>query len=141
MLYRHAQGVAYQFSRYARCHRPAYNFARVQVQHNREIKPTCTCANIGNIGYLRVKVTTGKGSGEVQDEVKAQIKARDLSEQAYKAGSITLTDELDADRQLLLARDELITKQVDTARAAIGVFRAFDGGWDAPANLNPDGKK
>lgn len=66
---------------------------------------------------------------EVQDEVQSLVKARDLSEQSYKAGSITLTDVLDADRQLLGARDELISKRVDTARAAVSVFRALGGGW------------
>ncbi len=43
---------------------------------------------------------------ELQDEVQSLVKARDLAEQAYRAGSITLTDVLDADRQLLAAQDE-----------------------------------
>ena len=67
---------------------------------------------------------------ELQGEVDALVKSRDLSEQSYKAGSITLTDVLDADRQLLVARDELDANRVDTARAAVGVFRAFGGGWN-----------
>jgi len=57
------------------------------------------------------------------------IKARDLSEQAYKAGSITLTDVLDADNQLLTARDESDATRADAARAAVGVYRALGGGW------------
>jgi outer membrane protein TolC len=68
---------------------------------------------------------------EQQGEVQALMKARDLSEQSYKAGSITLTDVLDADRLLLVARDQLSAKQVDIARAAVGVFRALGGGWDS----------
>jgi NodT family efflux transporter outer membrane factor (OMF) lipoprotein len=70
---------------------------------------------------------------ELQDEVDALVRARDLSEQAYKAGSIELTDVLDADRQLLTARDELDSNQADAARAAVGVFRALGGGWSGPA--------
>jgi outer membrane protein TolC len=66
----------------------------------------------------------------LEDQVNALVRARGLSEQAYRAGSITLTDVLDADRQLLSARDELDANRGDAARAAVGVFRAFGGGWD-----------
>jgi outer membrane protein TolC len=69
---------------------------------------------------------------ELQDEVVSLTHARDLSEQAYRAGSITLTDVLDANRQLLSARDELDNNRAAAARAAVGVFRALGGGWDAP---------
>jgi NodT family efflux transporter outer membrane factor (OMF) lipoprotein len=69
---------------------------------------------------------------ELRAEVQSLTKARDLSEEAYRAGSITLTDVLDADRQLLAAQDELDSNRADAARAAVGVFRAFGGGWEAP---------
>jgi outer membrane protein TolC len=72
---------------------------------------------------------------EIQDQVQALTKARDLSEQAYRAGSITLTDVLDADRDLLTARDELDSNRAGAARAAVGVFRAFGGGWAAPTTV------
>jgi NodT family efflux transporter outer membrane factor (OMF) lipoprotein len=71
---------------------------------------------------------------ELQDQIMALTKARDLSEQAYRAGSITLTDVLDADSQLLTARDELDSSRADAARAAVGVFRAFGGGWEFDAH-------
>ncbi|CAB3764655.1 RND transporter [Burkholderia puraquae] len=69
---------------------------------------------------------------EIQQEVDALTKARDLSEKAYRAGSITLTDVLDADRQLLGARDDLDATKADAARAAVRTFRSLGGGWDAP---------
>ena len=69
---------------------------------------------------------------EIQQEVDALTRARDLSEKAYRAGSITLTDVLDADRQLLVARDDLHATKADAARAAVRTFRALGGGWDAP---------
>ena len=69
---------------------------------------------------------------ELQQEVVALTRARDLSERAYRAGSITLTDVLDADRQLLASRDDLDATKADTARAAVRTFRALGGGWDAP---------
>jgi NodT family efflux transporter outer membrane factor (OMF) lipoprotein len=71
---------------------------------------------------------------EIQDQVQALTKARDLSEQAYRAGSITLTDVLDADTQLLTARDELDANRANAARAGVGVFRALGGGWSSEAD-------
>lgn len=69
---------------------------------------------------------------ELQAEVQALTKARDLSRDAYRAGSITLTDVLDADRQLLAAQDQLDANRADAARAAVLVFRSFGGGWESP---------
>jgi len=78
---------------------------------------------------LMALVQTQVRAVEVQDQVDALNKARDLSERAYRAGSITLTDVLDADRQLLTARDELDAARTDATRSAVGVFRALGGGW------------
>jgi NodT family efflux transporter outer membrane factor (OMF) lipoprotein len=76
---------------------------------------------------------------ELEAEVDALTRARDLSERAYKAGAITLTDVLDADRQLLVARDNLDGVRADAARAAIGFFRAVGGGWSVPSTeAGPD---
>jgi NodT family efflux transporter outer membrane factor (OMF) lipoprotein len=66
---------------------------------------------------------------EVEDQVSSLLRARDLSEQAYRAGSITLTDVLDADSELLTARDEVDSSRANAARAAVGVYRALGGGW------------
>ncbi|HEY4381712.1 MAG TPA: efflux RND transporter permease subunit [Acidobacteriaceae bacterium] len=71
-------------------------------------------------------------SVEVQAEVQSLTRARDLSQDAYRAGSITLTDVLDADRQLLMAQDQLAASRADAARDAVGVFRSFGGGWRPP---------
>lgn len=75
---------------------------------------------------------------EIQDQVEALVRARDLSQQSYKAGSIPLTDVLDADRQLLDARDQLDVERANAARAAVAVFRALGGGWDTPAAVAAD---
>ena len=54
---------------------------------------------------------------------------RDRSEESYAAGVIGLTDVLDADRQLLVAKDELAVARESAARAAVGSYRALGGGW------------
>jgi NodT family efflux transporter outer membrane factor (OMF) lipoprotein len=66
---------------------------------------------------------------ELQGETESLLRSRELAEQAYRAGSIALTDVLTAERQLLIARDQLNARRADTARAAVGVFRALGGGW------------
>lgn len=66
---------------------------------------------------------------ELADEVSSLTRARDLSETAYKSGAIPLTDVLDANRELLVARDSLNSTQADSTRAAVMLFRAIGGGW------------
>lgn len=75
---------------------------------------------------------TEQRNQELVGEVDALSRARDLSETAYKAGAIPLTDVLDANRQLLDARDGLSSTQADSARAAVSLFRAIGGGWEIP---------
>ena len=62
-------------------------------------------------------------------EIRSLQRARDLSQQAFSAGAIALTDVLDADRQLLAASDALEQTRGDTARAAVLSYRALGGGW------------
>ena len=66
---------------------------------------------------------------ELHNEVAALTRARDSSQEAYQGGVIALTDVLDADRQLLVAQDQLAQTQADSGRAAVGAFRALGGGW------------
>lgn len=78
---------------------------------------------------LTVLVQTQIRLNQVQEQVDALVRSRELSEQAYRSGSIALTDVLDADRQLLNARDELASSRANAARGAVGVYRALGGGW------------
>ncbi len=66
---------------------------------------------------------------ELLSEVAALRRARDASQEAYQGGVIALSDVLDADRQLLTAQDQLAQTRADSARAAVGTFRALGGGW------------
>ena len=66
---------------------------------------------------------------EILREIAELQRVRDLSEQSYAAGVIALTDVLDADRQLLAAKDDLAVARETAARAAVGSYRALGGGW------------
>ncbi len=66
---------------------------------------------------------------QVASEIDALQRVRDRSQESYQAGVIALTDVLDADRQLLAAKDDLALTRTSAARAAVGSFRALGGGW------------
>jgi outer membrane protein TolC len=68
-------------------------------------------------------------SAELKREVDALARARDASQEDYEAGAIALTDVLDADRELLVAQDNLAQTRADTGRAGVALFRALGGGW------------
>jgi NodT family efflux transporter outer membrane factor (OMF) lipoprotein len=68
-------------------------------------------------------------SQELITEVDALTRARDASQRSYLAGASSLTDVLDADRESLVAQDELARTRADTDRAAVMSFRALGGGW------------
>jgi len=87
------------------------------------------CEDVENA--LAMLVQTQVHISELQGQVESLARVRALSQQAYEAGSITLTDVLDASRQLLAAEDELDGNRADAARASVAVFRAFGGGWDS----------
>jgi len=63
----------------------------------------------------------------------ALAKARENSFAAYQGGVVSLIEVLDADGNLLQARDAKAQAQTEAARAAIASFRALGGGWDAPS--------
>src|SRR5438046_2980870 len=65
---------------------------------------------------------------EILREIAELQRVRDLSQQSYTAGAIALTDVLDADRQLLAAKDDLAVARESAARAAVGSYRARGGG-------------
>lgn len=66
---------------------------------------------------------------DLLNEVDALARARDASQQSYLAGASSLTDVLDADRQSLVAQDQLARTRADADRAAVMSFRALGGGW------------
>jgi len=66
---------------------------------------------------------------DILHEIDELQRVRDRSEESYTAGVIPLTDVLDADRQLLVAKDDLAVAREGAARAAVGSYRALGGGW------------
>ena len=72
----------------------------------------------------------GEGALTTDPDV-IEAHARDEAQQAYAGGAISLTEVLDADRDLLAASDRLALAQAGASRAAVSAFRALGGGWRA----------
>jgi len=66
---------------------------------------------------------------ELGDEVDALRRARDTAQELYLAGASSLRDVLDAERESLVAQDELAQARADSDRSAVASFRALGGGW------------
>jgi NodT family efflux transporter outer membrane factor (OMF) lipoprotein len=69
-----------------------------------------------------------KQSDELNAEVVSLRRANVSSEQAYEAGSISLTDVLDTEQQLLAAQDEAVNARINALRSSIFFYRAMGGG-------------
>lgn len=80
-------------------------------------------------GALNALTQSESRRDEILREVGSLQRAKDLSQQSYEAGVIPLTDVLDANRQLLVAKDDLASTRETAARAAVSSFRALGGGW------------
>jgi outer membrane protein, multidrug efflux system len=50
----------------------------------------------------------------------------------FDAGVTDFLVVLDAEREVLTNRDQLVQAQSDTATALVSVYRALGGGWNAP---------
>jgi NodT family efflux transporter outer membrane factor (OMF) lipoprotein len=65
----------------------------------------------------------------LSEEVDALRRARDTSQELYLGGASSLTDVLDAERESLVAQEELAQACADSDRSAVASFRALGGGW------------
>ncbi|WP_018413289.1 efflux transporter outer membrane subunit [Methyloversatilis thermotolerans] len=75
----------------------------------------------------------------LEDAESAQARARAAAEAAWRSGTVSLIEVLDADSRLLRARQARLDAQSGAARAAVACFRALGGGWNAPAATDGPG--
>lgn len=69
----------------------------------------------------------------LQIAVRSADEAAGLARLRFEAGVTDFLAVLDAERELLNQRDQLVQAQVGTATALVAVYRALGGGWEAPA--------
>lgn len=61
--------------------------------------------------------------------------AAKLARMRYEAGVTDFLPVLDAERDALSSRDQLVQSQTDNATSLVAVYRTLGGGWAAPANV------
>lgn len=75
------------------------------------------------------------GKGET-----ALASARQSSFASYSKGAASLIEVLRADEKLLQVADAKAQAQVESAQAAVAVFKALGGGWQMPSTTSPEEK-
>lgn len=76
------------------------------------------------------KFVESRSEGAVlKRQIDSLTRAREEAQTAYEGGVLPLIEVLDADRDLLAARDQLAAARANEARAAVASFRALGGGW------------
>jgi NodT family efflux transporter outer membrane factor (OMF) lipoprotein len=78
--------------------------------------------------------------GSLAEAFEAANNAAILARSQYRAGLTDFQTLLDAERQLLSARDGLASAKADEANAIVQLYLALGGGWNPQAPL-PDGKR
>ncbi len=69
----------------------------------------------------------------LREAARSAQQAADIARSRYAGGSIDQLALLDAERQLLSARDQLVATDTNTATALVEVYRALGGGWRVAA--------
>ena len=83
----------------------------------------------------------------LEDQEKELLGQRDalahalkLATRRYRAGYSPYLDQLDAERSLLSAELSLVQSRADRLSAAVDLYRALGGGWDAAINRPAEGR-
>jgi outer membrane protein, multidrug efflux system len=76
-------------------------------------------------GYTR----SAQQAAELLDAARAAQEAADIARKRHALGSVDQLALLDAERQVLSARDQLTAADTATATALVEVYRALGGGW------------
>ncbi|HEU4460476.1 MAG TPA: TolC family protein [Methylibium sp.] len=106
-----------------------------------EARAQQSLANYEQTVALALEETEGAFSGfnrNAQRADKLDVAARsaeeaaDLARKRFDAGVTDFLVVLDAEREVLSQRDQLVQARVATATSLVGVYRALGGGWSAP---------
>lgn len=69
------------------------------------------------------------------DAVRSSEQAALIARERFKVGSTDFLVVLDAERELLSARDRLAQAQTGAATSLVAVYKALAGGWEAPPTV------
>jgi multidrug efflux system outer membrane protein len=80
-------------------------------------------------GALTQFTRTGQQTERLASAARNAEDATRLARMRFDAGAVDFLIVLDAEREVLAARDALVQSQVGQATALVGVYRALGGGW------------
>ena len=73
-------------------------------------------------------------AGAIQDTAaQSSEQAALIARERFAVGSTDFLTVLDAERELLTARDRLAQSQAGAATTLVAVYKALAGGWDVPS--------
>lgn len=79
--------------------------------------------------------TTAQREAALNDAEQAAIASLQLAEIRYRSGAIDFQTLLDAQRNLLSVQDSRVAASTSRSTAAVQLFKALGGGWNASQNL------
>ncbi len=83
---------------------------------------------------LVARQKTAEQTADQQDTVLKARQAYQISEQQYRAGTVTLLTVLNTENALFPAEDTLVQDKLANLQAIVSLFQALGGGWtEAPA--------
>jgi len=132
-------GSSQQYSLGAALTWPLLDFGRVRSRIGAsEARAQAALANYEQTVRVALEETEGalttftRNAQQSESLSSAAASAEDASSLArmrFDAGSVDFLVVLDAQRQVLAARDQLVQAQVGQATALVGIYRALGGGW------------
>ena len=72
---------------------------------------------------------TAQRAGSLEVAVDSAQEAATLARRRYEAGATDFLAVLDAEREVLSSRDQLVQTRVGMATALVAVYRSLGGGW------------
>ena len=121
--------------------------ARIRGSEARAQQSLVSFENAVTLALEEVEGAFSSFTRSAQREDRLAVAARNaqeagrLSRLRYEAGVTDFLSVLDAERELLSQRDQLIQAQVGTATALVAVYRSLGGGWsvaERPGGLGPN---
>jgi len=118
--------------------------ARIRGSEARAQQGLVSFENAVTLALEEVEGAFSSFTRSAQREDRLDVATRNANEAArlsrlrYEAGVTDFLSVLDAERELLLQRDQLIQAQVGTATALVAVYRSLGGGWSAGERAGVD---
>jgi len=98
------------------------------VQYQKAVLAAAEEVDNALVSYIREK----RRLTHLANQVEANQRAVELSQQRYVGGDVDFQRVLDSQRSLLTSEDQLASSEANVATSMIALYRALGGGWEPP---------